>query len=104
LGKVQNWDRFASDFEAVFSSRMALYRSTLAKDGLDFLSMDELIATTDREVMKEFFDKEIVKFGRMFEDAGNPLEPFRRTDVLSDDEYRNSEVTKVFLLPNDVFF
>ncbi len=104
LAKVQNWDRFASDFEVVFGSKMALYRPTLAKDGLDFLSMDELIATTSREVMIEFFEREIIKFGRMFEDAGNPLEPFRRTDVLSDDEYRSSEVTKAFLLPNDVFF
>ena len=65
-GKTQDWDRFASDFAAIFSSKMALYRPTLIKDGLDFLAMDELIATTSREIMAEFFEKEIIKFGYMF--------------------------------------
>ncbi len=102
--EVQDWDRFASDFGAIFGSKMALYRPGNVAAGLDFLSMDELIATTDREIMIEFFEKKIIKYGRMFDDAGNPLEPFRRTDVLNDDEYRSSEVTKAFLQPNDVFF
>jgi len=102
--KVQDWDGFASDFETVFGSKMALYRPARRKDGLYFLSMNELIATTNPQIMAEFFEKEIIKFGPMFEDDGNPLEPFRRTDILSDDQFKSFEVTKVFLQPNNVFF
>lgn len=103
-GKAQDWDSFASEFEVVFGSKMALYRPSVTGGRLDFLSMDELISTTNREIMEEFFEKKIIDYGVMFEDAGNPLEPFRRTDFLSDDEYRSSEVTKIFLKPNDVFY
>jgi len=103
-GEVQDWESFACDFAATFGTRMALYTPSRKEDGLFFLSMDELIATTDREIMAEFFDKGIVKFEPMFEDGGNPLEPFRRTDIFSDDDFRGFEVTKVFLQPNDVFY
>jgi len=53
LTKVQDWGGFASDFAVIFSSKMALYRPALVKDGLYFLSMDELIATTSPEIMAE---------------------------------------------------
>lgn len=40
----------------------------------------------------------------MFEDNPNPLEPFRRSDIMSDEEYRAHEITKLFLKNNDVFY
>ncbi len=104
LGKAQNWDSFVNDFSTTFSSKMTLYRPSQTEGSLDFRSMNDLIATTNRELMAEFFEREIIKFGHMFEDAGNPFEPFRRTDVISDDNFKEAEVTKAFLQPNNVFY
>ncbi len=100
----QDWDSFSKDFSKIFDAKMALYQSKLDRDNLDFVEMDQLIATTDKKILEEFFDKEIAKYGYMFEDIGKPFEPFRRTDIMSDEEYRKQEASKEFLLPNNVFY
>lgn len=100
----QNWDSFSKDFSKIFNAKMALYQSKIDSDNLDFIEMDQLIATTDKKILEEFFDKEIAKYGYMFDDVGKPFEPFRRTDIMSDEEYRKQEASKKFLLPNNVFY
>ena len=100
----QDWDGFAQDFSNIFSSHMAIYCTPPNNEKLDLNSTNELLATTDKALVEEFFAKGINELDHMFEDNPNPLEPFRRTDHMSDEEYREHEITKLLLKNNDVFY
>ena len=100
----QDWHNFAQDFSEIFSSHLAIYCTPPNNEKLDLNSQDELIATTNKELVEEFFAKGINELDHMFEDNPNPLEPFRRTDYMSDEEYRAHEITKKLLEENDVFY
>ena len=103
-GREQDWGGFAVEFSRIFSSQLVIYCTPPDNELLDLNSPDELIATTDRELLEKFFSKGINRLDNMFKDDINPLEPFRRTDHMGDDEYRSHETTRIFLRENDVFY
>ncbi len=107
LKDKQDWSGFARGFSEIFDAKMALHRPKAVQENnvrLDFVELDEIISTTNPETMKEFLEKGMIKLEPMFKEVGNPFEPFRRTDILSDKEYLEFEISQQFLLPNNVFY
>ncbi len=102
--KQQDWDGFASDFASIFGAGMALYIPSYEDVGLNFLSADELIATTNPQMMQQYFEKHMHRFDYVFDAPTNPFEPVRSSDSWPDDEFAKIEVVEQFLLPNNVFY
>jgi DNA-binding CsgD family transcriptional regulator len=102
--KQQDWESFAADFANIFGSGMALYIPSFEGAGLDFLSTDELITTTNPELMQQFFEKHMHRMDHVFDAPANPFEPVRSSDSWSDSEFAKIDVVEQFLLPNNVFY
>lgn len=103
-GRKQDWNGFAKDFGAIFHSKMVLYRLAHEANRLDLLSKDELVATTDQELMAQYFVEKIYEYDCFFPYPPSPFESLRRTDVMDDNEFRKNEIAVRFLLPNNMFF
>jgi DNA-binding CsgD family transcriptional regulator len=100
----QNWDRFAADFKSAFRAKLMLYMPTFEADELAWRSSKGLVATTDPHLAAEYIDKKMFERNHVPEHTLNPLEPQRRTDDISDDQYRSLEIVQDFFLPRGVFY
>ncbi len=103
-GETQNWVGFADNFAAIFNSEMTLFRPSYEGAKLDFLSTEEIISTTNPQLMKQYFMDKVHQLDHVFAAPANPFEPARTSDSLSDDEFRKLDVVKDFLQPNNVFY
>ena len=101
VGEMPDWEEFADSFEAIFDAKMALYSPPSGADGP---VSNQLISTTSPELMAEYFEKKIYEFDAIIADHPNPLEPTRRTEAMSDEEFREYPAAKKFLLRQGVFF
>ncbi len=100
----QDWGNFAKEFEQIFGCEMALYRSAPNNEGLTVFSYNDIIVTTDKKTIKQYFDEKIYEYEEILPDPENPFEPARRTDMMSDEEYCSFELAQKYLLPNNVFY
>lgn len=103
-GKSQDWDGFAKSFKLAFEARLMLYTPTFEEDVLAWRSSNGLIATTDPEVAAKYIGNKMYEHTHIPEQSLSPLEPFRRTDALSDDQYKSLTIARNFYLPNNMFY
>lgn len=82
------WEKFAVEFKAIFQSEFVLFRPELEADGQTIRSFG-LIVTTDPSDAAQTVVKKMYAECPVPETLLAPLEPSRRSDVMSDAEFRN---------------
>lgn len=83
-----SWEGFAVDFKAIFQSEFVLFRPEFESDGQTIRSFG-LIVTTDPSDAAQTVVKKMYAECPVPETLLAPLEPSRRSDVMSDEEFRN---------------
>lgn len=91
-----SWEGFAVEFKAIFQSEFVLFRPELEADGQTIRSFG-LIVTTDPSDAAQTVVKKMYAECPVPETLLAPLEPSRRSDVMSDPEFR--EFCKAVNLP-----
>ena len=98
-----DWAGFAQGFKSIFKAEMVLYRAVFDADP-NAAERFEIIATSDQPTIDKYMKMEIYKMHHIPETAMAPLEPVRRTDSFTDEEYRNIGPLTDFLIEHGMFY
>jgi len=100
----QNWDGFVKEFSSIFGAKFVLYRPTFEAGVLAWRSMDDLVATTNPKMAKEYVKNRIFDMNKIPDDSLNPLEPNKRSDIIPDNIFETMDVAKNYFIPNGIFY
>jgi len=103
-GEKQDWAGFAINFRLIFKAEFVFYRPTYEAGILAWRSMDGLVVTTNPEVVEKYIKDRIFDLNQIPDNSLNPLEPSRRSDVISNETYRTIDVVKKYFIPNGIFY
>jgi DNA-binding CsgD family transcriptional regulator len=97
------WPGFCSQFRLLFRADVVLYRVKHDPDGRPSNDM-EFIATSNVPVMSAYFERRIFEHHPISEADLAPLEPVRRSDLMTDDELLQHGALSEFLIKYDIFY
>ncbi len=100
----QQWEKFSKDFQSIFGAGMVLYRPTFVGGVLAWRSEEQTVATSHPEYALEYVKRQVFEANQIPDDSLNPLEPSRRSDVIPDEIYRDTEVAIDFFMPRGIFY
>ncbi len=100
----QQWPAFAKDFQSIFGGGVVLYRPSFANGVLAWRSAEQIVATTHLEYALNYVQHQVFESNQIPDGSLNPLEPSRRSDIIPDAIFRNSEVAKNFFIPRGIFY
>jgi len=103
-GETQNWSMFANEFLRIFNAGLVLYRPSTLDGVLAWRSMDQLVATTHPEHAEGYVKNRIFDSNQIPDDSLNPLEPNRRSDIIPDSQFRQTEIARNFFIPRGIFY
>ncbi|MBO6758979.1 MAG: helix-turn-helix transcriptional regulator [Roseibium sp.] len=98
-----HWPDFASGFKTVFGAEMALYRVRYNEHGVR-VSDFNVITTSNTPVLEAYLEKRLFDYHPMPETELAPLEPIRRTDSFTDDEFVQFGELSEFMLKHGMFY
>lgn len=98
-----NWDTFARTFKEIFSADLLFYRVQNDELGWQESSL-KIITTTHPTVVDMYIENGFHRRPRMKESDLPSLEPTRRTDEVSDDEFRKLGDFYEFFAGNGLFY
>lgn len=92
--KNYKWDEFCTNFCDIFQAEMVLYWITFDenKNPAEF----NVITTSMLAAAKEYNERKLYALHPVKESNLSPLEPILRTDIITDDEYRQMDVFNDF--------
>lgn len=82
----KDWASFGRDFKQISASGMILYRISFNGKDVDIF---EPISTSDPEIVKKYIENKMYEYHPMAESDMPSLEPDRRTEAMSDEEFKN---------------
>lgn len=103
FSEPRNWTGFATAFQDIFHSHMVLYTIAFEADGQTPSSFD-VVSTSNPEVLALYLKMEMYKHHPVKEPDMPALEPARRSDVVSDEDYHNLGEISDFLIAHGVFY
>ena len=100
----QNWEKFATDFENIFSCKMVLFRSKQDNSGIYLQTREDIIAGANSWIVTNFLNVSAEQLSGILSDPVNPFEPSRRTNATDNETYKQSSVYHQFARQHGVFY
>lgn len=100
----QQWERFVTDFQSIFGAGIVLYRPTIKDNVLAWRSADQTVATTHPDHAADYVKFKVFELNQIPDASLNPLEPSRRSDVIPNEIFRETDVAKTFFIPRNIFY
>ncbi|HGG05119.1 MAG TPA: LuxR family transcriptional regulator [Aliiroseovarius sp.] len=103
LREPRNWSSFMRAIAGHFDAHVAIYTISFQEDRRtirDFL----ILASSDPKTTDKYMAEKIYRHQRVQETTMAVLEPARRTDVISDDEFRKLGPLADFMIPHGMFY
>ena len=100
----QQWERFVADFQSIFGAGIVLYRPSIEGDVLAWRSAEQTVATTHPQHAADYVKHKVFEANQIPDASLNPLEPSRRSDIIPDEIFRETDVAKGFFIPRDIFY
>ena len=99
----QDWAAFSKTFKVIFDSEFALY--SVENDGQGWVDSSLTVLSTSKpDVIKAFIDGGFHRQTEIKETEMASLEPARRTDVLSDEDYLKLPIVHDFHIKHGLFY
>lgn len=90
--ETYNWDEFCKEFCDIFNSEMALYRLTFDENKAP--QNFDVITVSVPELGREYKEKKLYAQHKVAESDMSPLEPVKRTDIITDDQLKQVDVLR----------
>lgn len=81
----KDWLAFGQEFKQIFDSDMILYRITFSDGAVDLF---DPISTSDPEIVKKYVEDKMYEYHPMAESDMPSLEPDRRSDAMTDEDFK----------------
>lgn len=102
-GHSADWEAFASEFKDITEADMLLYRIAFPATETTAKAV-EIICSSNEPLIRDYVDRRLFEAHPVSETSLAPLEPARRTDIMTDDKFRQLGPLSDFMIPNGMFY
>ena len=101
-GETYDWNQFCTGFCDILGSEMALYRVTFDENRVP--QSFEAIVTSMPEAAQEYKDRKLYALNPLPESDMAPLEPIKRSDFISDEQFMAMDIFADFYQRHGYFY
>ena len=98
------WEDFATEFYEIFGAGMVIYRPEFEDGVLAWRTQEQIVVSTHPDYAAEYVSRQVFEANQIPDDSLNPFEPNRRSDIIPDDVFRQTDIARDFFIPRGIFY